>query len=120
MGPGDAGLVHEDFDLATHQGVTAGCGDAVLELGELEKSLGDQRVLDDTVEVGRVRALLTREGEEPGPVELGLFDEPEQQVVVVLGLTWIADDEVSRHRHFGAAFAQVRELVEILFARVLA
>src|SRR2546425_702668 len=45
------------------------------------------------VEVGRVRARLAREGEEPCPVELSVLHETQQLVVVGLGLARIADDE---------------------------
>src|SRR5207248_94587 len=42
---------------------------------------------------GGVGPVLAREGEEASPVELRLLDEPQQGVVVVLGLARIADDE---------------------------
>ncbi len=46
------------------------------------------------VEVGGVGAVLLGEREEAAPVELGGAHELEQLIVVVLGLTRVADDEV--------------------------
>src|SRR5207245_503306 len=45
------------------------------------------------VRPGRVRAVLPGVREEPGPVELSRLQEPQQLVVVLLGLARVADDE---------------------------
>ncbi len=45
------------------------------------------------VETGRGRALLFREREEPGPVELGRVEEREQFLMIGFGLAGEADDE---------------------------
>ena len=93
MGPGNTRFVHEGFDCGSHEGVTARGGDAVLKLGQLEQTLGNEGVVHGTIEAGGVGPLLSRERKEPGPVELGVLEEAQQQVVIGLGLTRVPDDE---------------------------
>ena len=88
---GDAGGVHEHFDLGADQIVTSGGGDGVLALAQLGQPLvARAAAATDAVEVGGVGAVLARVGEEPAPVELGVVDEGEQLVVVGLGLARVA------------------------------
>ena len=67
---------------------------------------------DLAVEPGGVGAVLAAVGEEPAPVELGRLDEAEQLVVIVLGLTRIADDEVAAERRVGTAGADVGDAAQ--------
>ena len=101
------GGVDEDLDLAADQLVAAGRRDRVLQLGQLTEPLAHQPRRDLPVEVGRVRAVLPAVGEEPAPVQLGLLDEPQQLVVVLLGLTRVADDEVAAEGGVRLATADV-------------
>ncbi len=68
--------------------------------------------VDGTVEVGGVGAVLAAVGEEPAPVELGLLDEVEELVVVVLGLAGVADDEVAPECRVRLAVADVGDPIE--------
>ena len=68
-------------------------GDRVLQLSQLGQPLVPQPGGDGAVQAGRVGAGLLGVGEEPAPVELGLLQEPQQLVVVGLGLAGVADDE---------------------------
>src|SRR3954465_10449811 len=69
-------------------------------------------VVDLAIEVGGISAVLTREREEPGPVELCLLDEAQQLVVVVLGLARIADDERRAERRLWFPAADVSDALE--------
>ena len=96
------GRVHEDFDPRTEQFVTSGRGDARPGARCSSASRSRTRAGGDlAVEPGGVGAVLLAEGEEPAPVELGLVDERQQRVVVVLGLARVADDEVGAERGVG-------------------
>ena len=66
--------------------VPLGGGDGVLELGALAQALERELGRDLVGQAGGVGPVLAGEGEEAGPVELGLLEELEEQVVVALGL----------------------------------
>ena len=92
--------------------VAARRGDVVLQLAEFGQPLVHQSGIDVLVEVRRVGAVLVAVGEEPAPVELRLLDEVEQLIVIVLGLTRVADDEVAAERRVGLALTDVGDPVE--------
>ena len=94
MGAADPRLVHQHRHPSSYEGVPAGRRDAVLHLAQLVQSLGGQPGIDAAVERGGMRALLLAEGEEAAPVEVGPGHEVQQGVVVLLGLTGVADYEV--------------------------
>ena len=85
-GAAAAGRVDEDGAALADQAVPLGGGDDVLELGALAETLERELGGDLGAQAGGVRALLLGEREEAGPVELRLLEEPEELVVVALGL----------------------------------
>ena len=85
--------VDEHVDLVAHEGVARGAGDRLLHRLALAQPLERELRVDRVGEVGRGRAVLGREREEPGPVELGRLEERQQLVVLALGLAGEADDE---------------------------
>ncbi len=88
-----AGRVDEDLARLTDERVALGGGDGVLQLGALAQPLEGKAGRDLVGQAGGVGAVLPREGEEAGPVELGRGEELEEQVVVALGLAGVAEDE---------------------------
>ena len=54
-----------------------------------------------------MRALFWAEGKETAPIQLGFFDEAQQLVVVFLGLTRVANNEVASERGVWAESADV-------------
>ena len=91
------------FIVVADQRVATAGGDVVLQLAQLGQALVHQARLDGTVEADGVRAFLGAVREEAAPVELGLLDESQQLIVVLLGLARVADDEVAAERSIGLA-----------------
>lgn len=84
--PTDSWLIHEHSDLRTHEKVTFCAGDVVLKFPELCEPLIAKASINLAVELHRVGAGLGRVGEEAAPVELGLFDEVEERIVIDPGV----------------------------------
>ncbi len=116
MAAGLARAVHEHLEVAPDEQVAAGRGDRVLLVAQLGQALGDELRGHLTVEGGAVGSLFSRVREEPAPVELGLVDEVEQLIVVVLGLARVADDEVRPERSRRLDGADVGDAGEELLA----
>ena len=74
--------------------------------------MGEQEGLDCAVEVGCVRAIFPAVREEAAPVELRLLDEVQKLVVVALGLSGIADDEVAAEGRLGLPGTDVVDAIE--------
>src|SRR4051794_35461294 len=87
MAASNAGCIDQHVDLRADEVTTASRRDGVLQLGQLRHPLDHQRLRDDAVEVGGVRAVLARELEEATPIELRIADEGQQAVVIGFGLT---------------------------------
>ena len=73
----------------TMRGAPFGC-QCVLELGALAQALQGELGGNGAGQPGGVGARLRGEGEEAGPVQAGLGQELEQEVVVLLGLTRVS------------------------------
>ena len=92
-GPAPPGRVHEHAPHLADHFVTAVGGDGVLELGALAQPV-EGELGRDLVRAGRRHGSPPRrEREETGPVQAGLGQELEEQVVIALGLARVAQDE---------------------------
>ena len=112
MAAPDTRRVDQHLQRAADQLVPPVRGDGVLQLAELAQPVGHEPGRHRPVEAGGVRADLGAVGEEPAPVDLRLLDEPQQLVVVALGLTGVADDEVAAEGGLRLAGADVGDAAQ--------
>src|ERR1019366_1919001 len=87
-GPIDEHIAHRPDQMAA----STSC-DRLLQLRALPEALECERARDLLAETRGQRPVLAREREEPRPVEVRLLNEPQQLVVVLLGLAGISEYE---------------------------
>ena len=93
--------VDEHGDLRAHEGVACGTGDGLLHVLAFAQPLPHHVLRHRVRERCRGRAVLTREREESGPVELRGLEEREQRIVLQFVLTGKPDDERRPERGVG-------------------
>ena len=85
--------VDEHRHFCTHEGVAGGARDGLLHVLAFAQPLPHDVLRHRVGERCRGGAVLTREREEPGPVELRALEEREERIVVQFVLAGKADDE---------------------------